>query len=74
MSFVNVQILMKLKEYENSLTKVQELTCVKIVLGVELFQKEIRGFVLYEHNETLLKDSCQMEELFSMFFFLICLL
>ena len=46
----NVQILKKLKDYQNSLTKVQALTCVKIVLGVEWFQKEIRVFVLYECN------------------------
>ena len=67
-------MLMKLKEYENSLTKVQALTCVKIVLGVEWFQKEIRIFVLHEYNETCVMDICQMEEFFSMFFFLIYLL
>ena len=55
---------MKLKEYWNSLTKVQALRCVKIVLGVECFQNEIWVFVLHECNETLVTDICKMEDLF----------
>ena len=41
----------------------------KIVLVVELSKTEIRGFVLYECNETLIIDICKMEELFLMFCF-----
>ena len=55
----NLQFLLKPKESENSLTKVQALRCVKIVLGVECFKTEIRGFVLYECNETLDTDILQ---------------
>ena len=70
----NIQITMKLKGYQNRLTKVQAITRVKIVLGVEWFQTESRGFVLYECNETLVVGICKMEELFSVFFSLIYLL
>ena len=65
----NVQILKKVKQYQNSLTKVQALRYVKIILGVKWFKTEIRGFVLYECNEALVMDICKMEELFSMFCF-----
>ena len=54
----NVQILLKLKESENSLTKVEALRCVKIVLEVKWFKTEIMGFVLFECNETLVTDIC----------------
>ena len=37
----NVQTLKKLKKYQNSLTKIQVLRCVKIVLGVQWFKAEI---------------------------------
>ena len=63
----NVQILMKLKEYQNSLTKVQ--ACVKIVLDVKCFQNEIWVFVLHECSETLVTDICKMKDLSSMCFF-----
>ena len=36
---------------------------------VELFKTEIKYFVLYECNETLVTDICKMEELCSMFCF-----
>ena len=41
----------------------------KNCFGVERFKTEISGFVLHEHNETLVIDICKMEELFSMFCF-----
>ena len=64
---------MKLKEYDKSFNKVQVLTCVKIVLGVESFQEEIRIFMLHECNENIVKDIFKLEELFGLFFLFICL-
>ena len=38
--------------------------------SLELFQEEIRVFVLHEHNENIVMDIFKLEELFGIFFFL----
>ena len=69
----NVQILRKLKESENSLTKVQALRCVKIVLGCTKLRQKL-GVLSCMNIIKLLKNICKMKELFSIFLFLIYLL
>ena len=64
----NVQILKKLKEYQNSLTKVQALVCVKILLWFSDFKQKLGVLSCMKVMKPQLQTFAKWKNVFQCFF------